>query len=430
MENREMSEALTKDDPRYRELFDAAKEAAVSNNGAVYGDFTQAMNALRDAGPVHKGSLRELLGLPSIGHYSPPREHYTIFSFEACNYAFRNAQFFSSKGVGESPTVQALGTMILTMDGEQHRRLRATAQPMFLLPKVLGTWKQNWIDDTVDTLLDRLVGQDTADLNFDLCARLPMHVASRGIGLRGDQALDFRDQLIRATIMHELPAQERGAAMAVVCGMLKELIDERRAVPADDVVSALVAADLELEDGGTRKLTEEEIFSFCRLILLAGGGTTWRQLGITIHALLTNGFWDACRKDRSLVPVAIEESARWCPTDPMFMRLTTQDVEIGGTVIPGGSRVDVCLGAANRDPARWDNPDAYDIYRTPHTHLGFAIGPHQCLGINVAKQEMISAINGLLDRFPDMRLDPDQPPPTLVGAAEQRGMSAVPVRLH
>ena len=425
-----MREALTEDDPRYRELFDAAKEAAASNQGAVYGDFTAAMNALRDAAPVHKGSLRQLLNLPDMGHYSPPREHYTTFSFQTCNRAFRDTQVFSSKGLAESPTVQSFGKMILTMDGEEHRRLRATAQPMFLLPKVLSSWKQNWIDEIVDTLLDRLVGRETADLNFELCARLPMHVVTRGIGMRGELALSFRDQLIRATVLHDLPAEERGAAMAAVCGMLKELIDERRAKPADDVVSGLLAAELELDDGGKRRLTDEEIFSFCRLVMLAGGGTTWRQLGITIHALLTHGNWEDCRKDRSLVPAAVEEATRWLPTDPTFLRLTTQDVEIGGVVIPAGARVDVCLGAANRDPARWENPDRFDIFRPAQSHLGFAIGPHHCLGINVARQEMIAAINGLLDRFPDMRLDPDQPPPTLVGAAEQRGMSAVPVRLR
>jgi cytochrome P450 len=206
------------------------------------------------------------------------------------------------------------------------------------------------------------------------------------------------------------------------------LITARRAEPRDDVVSGLINNDFKLADGSSRKLTDEEIFGYCRLIMLAGGGTTWRQLGITLHALLTNyHLWEACRDDRKLIDRAIDEGARWRPTDPTFPRLIMQDLEIEGVAVPAGARVDLCLGAANRDPARWENPDVYDPFRAPQYHLGFGLGPHQCLGMNVAKQEMLTAINGLMDRFPQMRLDPAASTPQLVGGLEQRGMSAVPV---
>lgn len=425
-----MSHALTADDPRYSELFDAAKEAAASNDGEVYGDLTPAMNALRDEAAAQKGSLRRLLGLPDHLHaYDTAREHYTIFSFAACDRAFRENLLFSSEGYLESPGVRSMGKVILSMVGDEHRRYRAAAQPMFLKPKAMTWWRQNWIDEAVDALLDRLIGRQTADLNMELCARLPMHVVTRGIGMDGEKALHFRDHLLRATISRTVTMEEKMQSMAEVGRMLGELIAARRTEPADDVISGLIAADFELADGGTRKLTDEEIFGYCRLIMLAGGGTTWRQLGITIDALLTHGFWDACRDDRSLIPAAIEEGVRWRPTDPTFARLTTADVEVEGVVIPAGCRVDVCLGAANRDPSRWDDPDRYDIRRKPQNHLGFAMGPHQCLGMNVARQEMVSALNGLMDRFPNLRLDPDAKPPELVGGVEQRGMSAVPVRL-
>src|SRR5207253_1113397 len=142
---------------------------------------------------------------------------------------------------------------------------------------------------TVDTLLDHLVGRETADLNMDLCARLPMSVVTRGIGMSGERALYFRDHLLRATVSRTLSMEEKMRSMAEVNRMLQELIDARRETPADDVVSSLIAADFELAEGGSRKLTDEEIFGYCRLTILAGGGTTWRQLGITIHALLTHG---------------------------------------------------------------------------------------------------------------------------------------------
>ena len=426
-----MSQALTAEDPRYGELFDAAKEAAASNEGEVYGDLTPAMNALRERGAAHKGSLRQLLNVPDLHHaYDQPREHYTIFSFEACDLAFRDNQLFSSLGYLESPGVRSMGKVILSMVGDEHRRYRAAAQPMFIRPKAMTWWKQNWIDEIVETLLDRLEGREACDLNMELCARLPMHVVTRGIGMSGEAALTFRDHLLRATISRSVTLEEKMASMGEVSRMLQQLIDERRAQPADDVVSGLIAADFELAEGGTRKLTDEEIFGYCRLTILAGGGTTWRQLGITLQALLTHdGFWAACVRDRGLIPAAVEEAARWRPTDPTFMRLVTEDVEIDGVVIPAGARVDVCLGAANRDPARWADPDAYDIFRPAQGHLGFAIGPHQCLGMNVARQEMITALGGLADRFPNLRFDPDAPPPELVGGVEQRGMSHLRVRL-
>jgi cytochrome P450 len=425
-----MSQMLTADDPLYGELFDAAKEAAASNNGEVYGDLTPAMNALRDKAAAQKGSLRELLGVPELDHHEVRREHYTIFSFAACDRAFRDNLLFSSEGYLESPGVRSMGKVILSMVGDEHRRYRAAAQPMFIRPKAMTWWKENWIDEIVDTLLDRLVGRESADLNLELCARLPMHVVTRGIGMSGDKALYFRDHLLRATISRTVSMEEKARSMREVSRLLGELIAERRAKPADDVVSGLLAAELELPEGGARKLTDEEIFGYCRLIMLAGGGTTWRQLGITIHALLTYGFWDACRADRSLIPAAIEEAARWRPTDPCFSRLATEDVEVEGRLIPAGARVDVCLGAANRDPSRWEDPDAFDVRRPAQNHLGFAMGPHQCLGMNVAKQEMVSAINGLMDRFPKLRFDPASPAPELVGGVEQRGMSALPVRLQ
>jgi cytochrome P450 len=423
-----MNNMLTADDPRYLEMFDPAKEA-VSQGGMVLGDLTDAMNALRNKGPLLKGSLLELMGLPEAHpRYNQPREHYTLFSFELCDRAFRENLLFSSKVYTESAGVTQLGNVVLMMVGDEHRRQRSVVQPMFVRPRVSTWWKRNWIDDAVNTLLDRLHDKQTADLNQELCARLPVHVVSRGMGLSGEDALTFRDHLLRMMMGHRGDPSEAARAATEANRMLSELISLRRKEPGDDVVSALIANELKLADGTTRKLTDEEIFVHCRLIILAGGGTTWRQLGITLHALLTHpGLWKACNENRELIESAINEGVRWRPTDPMFPRLVTEDVELAGVRILAGSRVDVCLGAANRDPARWDRPDEYDIYRPAQYHLGFGLGPHQCLGQYVAKQEMMSAINGLMDRFPDMHLDEKAPAPQLVGGLEQRGFTAIPV---
>jgi cytochrome P450 len=165
--------------------------------------------------------------------------------------------------------------------------------------------------------------------------------------------------------------------------------------------------------------------------MIAGGGTSWRQFGITLWALLTNrDQFEAVKSDRSLVDAAIEESVRWNTTAPVFSRLVVEDTELEGVVIPKESVLEICIGTANRDPTRWSNPDVYDLHRPLRANLGFAVGPHRCLGIDVARSEMNVGLNALLDTFPNLRLDPDHPVPVLTGGLEQRGMSAIPVLLR
>ena len=431
-----MGEVLTSDDPRYRTIFDAAAEARES--GYVVGDLTPQMNALRNRATVHKGSLRELLELPEptdAAHaehqLSVQRQPYTAFSYKICDAAFRDNETYSSTLYLEMAIVQAFGDVILSKVGDDHKRLRAVAQPMFIAPKAMTWWRDNWIDSVVTSLLDAIEGQDEADLNLDLCARLPVNVITRGIGIEAEQALDFREHLLRATMSRSATAEQKAHSMSEVVRMLKAAITARRENAGDDVLSGLVTRDFEQPDGSVRKLTDVEIFSYCRLIMFAGGGTTWRQLGITINALLTHeGNWEALVKDRSLVEDAVQESVRFLPTDPVFPRLVTKDVELDGVLVPKGSSIELCLGAANRDPERWANPDVFDIFRPKQTNLGFGVGPHQCLGQHVARQEMYVALLGLLDRFPKLRLNPKYPKPEVTGGLEMRGISALPVILR
>ena len=425
-----MGEILTADDPRYRKMFDASAEAR--DVGEVVGDLTPQFNALRDRGVVHKGTLRDLLGLQSHDEgLDVERQAYTIFSFAACDAAFRDNITFSSELYLEMPMVRAFGDVILSKVGDPHKRLRAVAQPMFVEPKAMTWWRENWIDAVVRQLVDNIDGQREADLNYDICARMPVNVITRGMGLQAEQALEFREHLLCATASRTATPEQKAHSMDEVVRILKQAITERRAAPQDDVISGLIKREYKQADGSARQLTDEEIFSYCRLIMFAGGGTTWRQLGITINALLTHeGNWAALARDRKLVDAAVQESLRWLPTDPVFPRLVTRDVEIDGFAIPAGSRVEICLAAANRDPSRWDNANAYDIYRPYQYNLGVGVGPHQCLGQHVARQEMHVALNALLDRFPNLRLNPDAPRPEVTGGLEMRGMSALPVLLR
>lgn len=422
--------SLVSDNPRYAELFDMNKQQA--NVGVdMDRDYTDDMNRLRDAAPVHKGSLRELLGVPEIPFSDVKRDSYTFFSYRACEIGFRENLIFSSEGYNESAGVRTIGPTILSMVGKPHKRLRTAAQPLFKRPKVLDWWNKRWIQETVDALLDRIVDKEAVDLNSELCALLPMATVTRAIGLEGEDVIEFRYQLNRATFgAASLPPEESAAARKWVDQTLRDLIAENISNPGDNVIAGLIENEIRNEDGSSRKLTEDEIFGYCKLAIFAGGGTTWRQLGITIDALMNHyHFWEACVKERALLDQAVEEGLRWRATDPVFPRLCTEDTEVEGVMVPAGNRVHLCLGAANHDPAVFRNPEEYDIFRDKSHQMGFGFGPHRCLGMDVARQEMIVAISGLMDRFPKMRLDPDKPKPVYRGL-DHRGMSAVTVRLR
>ena len=209
--------------------------------------------------------------------------------------------------------------------------------------------------------------------------------------------------------------------------ILEPIVAARRTAPQDDLISVLTEAEYTDEDGVSHRLSDPEIYSFALLLLAAGSGTTWKQMGTTITVLLQRPeVLDAVRSDRQLVRVAIEESLRWMPTDPMFSRHVTGDVDFFGAHIPKGSVLHLCLGAGNRDPARWERPDEFDIRRPPKPSLAFGNGPHVCLGMHVARAEMAVGINALLDRLPSLRLDPDVEPPRYIGMYE-RGATAIPV---
>jgi len=422
--------SLMSDNPRYKEMFDVNTQSA--NSGAdMDKDYTEDMNRLRDAGAVQKGSLRELLGVPESPFSPIKRDSYTFFSYRACEIGFRENLIFSSEGYKESPGVSTVGTTILSMVGKPHKRLRSAAQPLFKRPKVLNWWNKRWIEETVDALLDRLLDEDAVDLNFELCARLPMATVTRAIGLEGEDVIEFRYQLDRATFgAARLKPEEAAESRAIVDKTLRDLIADNTANPGDNLIAGLIKAEIVDEDTGDRRpLTEDEIFGYAKLAIFAGGGTTWRQLAITIDALMNHyHFWEACLKERKLLDQAVEESLRWRATDPVFPRLCTQTTEVEGVVVPEGVRVHMCLGAANHDPAVFKNPGEYDIFRDKSHQMGFGFGPHRCLGMDVARQEMIVAINGLMNRFPKMRIDPDKPKPVYRGL-DHRGMSAVTVRL-
>lgn len=424
--------ALFSDNPEYQAMFDVNQQGI--NAGSEEGkDYTDDMDALLERGAVQEGTMRSHLGLSGGSFEMKGAERvFTFYSYRANEIGWRENTLFSSEGYQKMSVFQMIGPTILSMVGKQHKRMRAAAQPLFKRPRVLGWWNARFVQDTVDVLLDRVARSDSnrTDLNANLCAPLPMAVVTRAIGLEGTSVIDFRFHLNRSTFGHgDISMEDRLASFQYVDRVLNEVVAKNLSEPGDNVISSLMRNEVTEEDGSKRKLTKEEIFGFCKLVIFAGGGTTWRQLGITIYALLTNyHFWEACREDRTLIEQAVDESLRWAATDPVFPRLCVQDTEVAGVFIPANSQIQLCLHTANHDPEVFENPKAYDIFRHKEHHMGFGFGPHRCLGMDVAKQEMVLAINGLMDRFPNMRLDTDAPAPIL-GGLEHRGVTSLPVVL-
>jgi cytochrome P450 len=427
-----LEDALFSDNPEYQAMFDVDRQGI--NAGSEQGkDYTDELNAVAARGAVQEGSMRSHLGLEGGTFDMKGAERiFTFYSYRANEIGWRENTLFSSEGYQRMSVVQMIGPTILSMVGKQHKRLRATAQPLFKRPRVLGWWNARFVQDTVDVLLDRIAasGDNRVDLNANLCAPLPMAVVTRAIGLEGTSVIDFRFHLHRGSFgSADTPIEDRIASFQYVDRVLEELVETNLREPGDNVIASLMDNDVTEDDGSKRKLTKEEIFAFCKLVIFAGGGTTWRQLGIAIHALLSHyHFWEACREDRTLIEQAVDESLRWRATDPVFPRLCVADAEVAGVFIPANSQVQLCLGTANHDPEVFENPTAYDIFRKKEHHMGFGFGPHRCLGMDVAKQEMVLAINGLMDRFPNLRLDPGQPAP-IFGGLEHRGMTSLPVVL-
>ncbi|HTR70042.1 MAG TPA: cytochrome P450 [Mycobacteriales bacterium] len=410
----EMSGLL--DVARVRELFDLRSSFMPLLGGAYDDDPYPIWAGLREERPVHVGTVHELSGVNDTLYFhglpEPDRPHFSAFSFAACDAAYRDSETFASSAEAvDLDAAPGITNSMLSMNGAQHRRYRTLVQPSFV-PAKAQWWIRNWIEQTVSLLVDELAGKGRGELNVDFCAAIPVLTITGSFGIPVSQALDVRAALGR-------PDE--------VLAIVAPIVAARREQPEDDLISVLVEAEITDEDGTRHRLTDAEIHSFALLLLAAGSGTTWKQMGILLTALLQRPeVLEAVRADRSLLKPAIEECLRWQPTDPMFSRWVTRDVEHFGVRIPEGSVIHLCLGAANRDPARWDRPDAYDIHRPPKASLAFGSGSHICLGMHVARAEMTTGVNALLDRLPNLRLDPDAEPPRLIGFYE-RGATAIPV---
>ncbi|WP_395311670.1 cytochrome P450 [Mycobacterium sp. AMU20-3851] len=345
---------------------------------------------------------------------------FMVYRYEEAQQMLRDNETFSSSGV-----IAAFGPVLgegvmLGMDEPVHGRLRGLVSKAFS-QKALSRWEDELVGRVGNDLIDKFAADGKADLVKQFTFDYPSQIIAGLLGLPEEDYPQFQRWSI--SLLSWILNPERGlAASAALCEYFAPILEARRAEPREDMISLLAAADLDGE-----KLTDEEIFSFLRLLLPAGVETTYRALGNLLFALLSDpAQLDAVRADRSLLGPAIEEVVRWNPPLLTITRVATRDTELGGVPIPEGSSVMPMLGSANRQEDRWENPDEFDIFRTAKGNLGWGHGVHVCLGMHLARMEMRTAMNLLLDRLPNLRMDPDGDDPHIRGQVF-RSATSVPV---
>jgi cytochrome P450 len=353
------------------------------------------------------------------------REVYNAQTFMVFRYAdvgevLRDPETFSST-IYARGVEMVMGPTILGMDAPEHVRKRALVAGAFRR-KALETWAHSLIEPTVHTLIDRFVPRGEADLVREFTFRYPITIIARMLGIPpGDDQTFARLSIELISLAVDFG---RGMAASRALGdYFKDLIDVRRKEPEDDLISSLATAEVE-----GRRLEDEEILGFLRLLLPAGAETTYRLLGNLLFALLSDPpQLEALRADASLAPAAIEEALRWEAPVQFVARRAMRDTRIAGVDIPEGSSVTCSLGSANRDETVFADPDRYDLARDAAHHVAFAEGPHRCLGEHLARLETTAALTALLERLPDLRLDPGDRDPHVHGMAF-RSPTCLPVR--
>lgn len=348
-----------------------------------------------------------------------PPSNFTVTAFHDADRVLRDWRTFSASINGEVMRPY-MGELMLGLDGEEHRRYRNLVAHAFRR-STLERWRGELVEPVIDKLLDGIAPAGRADLVAEVTSKFPVQVICGIVGVPTADHEQFNEWAVRINYGPLRPDEGRAASQAMR-DYLEPLVEARRAEPAGDLLSELVHAEI---DGA--RLTDEKIYGFLRLLLPAGAETTYRAFGSCLLALLERpGAMARVRADRSLVPAAVEETLRWETPVTMVARVAATDAEIGGCPVPAGSSVSVINGSASHDEARWDEPGDWDLDREPQAHMAFGTGPHQCLGMHLARMELGVGINAVLDRLPNLRLDPDAERPAISGYAF-RGAPKLPV---
>ena len=349
---------------------------------------------MRKTAPVWRGTLMESDLMPAE---LKVEENWTLFDFESVFAAFREDTVFASEMYNNTIGL-VFGPTILGMHGKEHHDHRSLVSKAFK-QSALAQWEPEVIDPICDQLVDEFKNDGVADLVKAVTFEFPTRVTAALLGLPQEDLEMFRRLSLQLISITE--DIEAGLTASVELGTyFQEQVDQRRSTMTDDVIGDLVAAEIDGE-----KLTDEAIISFLRLLLPAGLETTYRSSGNLLQLLLTHpDQLEALQQDRSLIPAAIEEGIRYETPLVLVARNTTRDVEMHGMTIPEGAQINVCMGSANRDENRWENPNVFDIHRPRRAHISFAGGIHSCLGMHLARVETKAMLTSIFDRVTDLQL--------------------------
>ena len=296
-------------------------------------------------------------------------------------------------------------------DPPAHTRVRGLVSAAFT-PRRIEALRPR-IEQLVDEHLDRVAAGGRMELIAALAHPLPAIVIAELAGFPVEDRERFRDWTNRINAFFfasGVAAPEAGAsangAIEEARAWIRPLLDDRRAHPRDDLLTALGAVEIDGE-----RLTEAEVLSTAITLFLGGHDTTTGLIALGTSALVRHPDQLALLHERpDLLPAAVEEMLRYDAPFQLNLRYVTEDLELGGRQLRAGDLVRQALGSANRDPERWPDPDSFRIDRPAGRHLAFGLGPHFCLGAALARLQAQVAIGTMVRRLPGLRLDPDADP--------------------
>jgi cholest-4-en-3-one 26-monooxygenase len=294
--------------------------------------------------------------------------------------------------------------MMVNMDPTMHTRYRRLVNHGFT-PKMVRDLEQQIIG-YADGIIDAVCERGTADFVVEMAAELPLLVIAELLGVPQEDrrmVFDWSNRMIGSDDPeYQIPGTEPGEAAMQVYAYAEELAGSRRLQPKEDLVSVLIDAEVEGE-----KLDQLELDLFFMLLVVAGNETTRNLMSGAMTAFFEHpDQWEKLRQDRSLLPNAVEEMLRYVTPVMHFRRTATSDLEMRDQKIQEGDKVVFWHTSANRDELVFDDPNSFDITRSPNPHIAFGGGgPHFCLGANLARMEIMVMFDRLLDRIPDIQLD-------------------------
>jgi cytochrome P450 len=345
---------------------------------------------------------------------------------------YKNTRSFSSDKkkefapkYGDTPLYEHHTTSLVFNDPPAHTRVRRLIMGA-LSPRAIAGMEPA-IVKLVDGLLDAIATKGACELIEDFAASIPIEVIGNLLDVPHDERGPLRDWSLAILgalepVVSPEAATRGNKAVQDFLAYLQTLVERRRQQPGNperDVLTRLIQG----EDNGER-LTEKELLHNCIFLLNAGHETTTNLIGNGLVALLKNpGQKQRLIDNPDLIKTAVEEVLRYESSNQLGNRMTTEHVELGGVTLEAGTSITLCIGAANRDPAQFPDPERFDIARMPNRHLAFATGAHQCAGMALARLEGAIAISRFLARFPGYSLSGT---PVRGGRVRFRGFLKVP----